>query len=223
MASRLTTAASVCIGKHGSPSLRTRFHGSASNPLHKFISYPTGNLYFSLLLLMHTYNMKCSVFWSVTLVLLILVAGLRYPIRAIHGATAEAVAPKKAGEEKSYQDWKIKMLYDGECPLCMREVWVDQPSFSFNFGFWILGFMLVKWFSYWCWFNFGCDGVRWTCWGRGISSMGLSNLLTLVLMITPLRRIKALTTKLYVKCIIWVSILLGRSCPGWLAVAVYLN
>ncbi|RVX18221.1 Uncharacterized protein, chloroplastic [Vitis vinifera] len=86
MASRLTTAASVCIGKHGSPSLRTRFHGSASNPLHKFISYPT-------------------------------VAGLRYPIRAIHGATAEAVAPKKAGEEKSYQDWKIKMLYDGECPL----------------------------------------------------------------------------------------------------------
>ncbi|CBI15080.3 hypothetical protein AAG906_001574 [Vitis piasezkii] len=91
MASRLTTAASVCIGKHGSPSLRTRFHGSASNPLHKFISYPT-------------------------------VAGLRYPIRAIHGATAEAVAPKKAGEEKSYQDWKIKMLYDGECPLCMREV-----------------------------------------------------------------------------------------------------
>ncbi|OWM65374.1 hypothetical protein CDL15_Pgr008964 [Punica granatum] len=43
-----------------------------------------------------------------------------YPIRAIQGATAEAAVPKK--EEMPPQDWKIKMLYDGECPLCMREV-----------------------------------------------------------------------------------------------------
>ncbi|KAK4803641.1 hypothetical protein SAY86_003458 [Trapa natans] len=45
---------------------------------------------------------------------------LNYPIRAIQEATAEAVNPKK--EERSSQDWKIKMLYDGDCPLCMREV-----------------------------------------------------------------------------------------------------
>ncbi|KAI3430004.1 uncharacterized protein J3R85_008515, partial [Psidium guajava] len=43
-------------------------------------------------------------------------------VRAIQGATAEPVAPKKEHERQSLQDWKIKMLYDGDCPLCMREV-----------------------------------------------------------------------------------------------------
>lgn len=43
-------------------------------------------------------------------------------VRAIQGATAEPVAPKKENERQSPQDWKIKMLYDGDCPLCMREV-----------------------------------------------------------------------------------------------------
>jgi hypothetical protein len=27
-----------------------------------------------------------------------------------------------AGKEPSDSNWKIKMLYDGDCPLCMREV-----------------------------------------------------------------------------------------------------
>ncbi|CAN4088224.1 unnamed protein product [Withania somnifera] len=46
--------------------------------------------------------------------------GPRYSIRAISGTS---VAPKKdINEEQSPENWKIKMLYDGECPLCMREV-----------------------------------------------------------------------------------------------------
>lgn len=45
---------------------------------------------------------------------------MKYPIRAIQEATAEPAAPERV--EQSPQDWKIKMLYDGECPLCMREV-----------------------------------------------------------------------------------------------------
>ncbi|GAB2289548.1 hypothetical protein Dimus_023858 [Dionaea muscipula] len=51
-------------------------------------------------------------------------AGFRYSIRALHGSTVEPVAPlKKVGDEQHYShDWKIKMLYDGDCPLCMREV-----------------------------------------------------------------------------------------------------
>ncbi|XP_030458385.1 uncharacterized protein At5g50100, chloroplastic [Syzygium oleosum] len=43
-------------------------------------------------------------------------------VRAIQGAAAEPVAPKKEDERQSLRDWKIKMLYDGDCPLCMREV-----------------------------------------------------------------------------------------------------
>ncbi|KAL6509605.1 hypothetical protein OROGR_022915 [Orobanche gracilis] len=31
-------------------------------------------------------------------------------------------APKKETQKESPGNWKIKMLYDGECPLCMREV-----------------------------------------------------------------------------------------------------
>ncbi|KAI6682903.1 hypothetical protein NL676_028816 [Syzygium grande] len=43
-------------------------------------------------------------------------------VRAIQGAAVEPVVPKKEDERQSLRDWKIKMLYDGDCPLCMREV-----------------------------------------------------------------------------------------------------
>ncbi|KAL6973283.1 hypothetical protein U1Q18_027463 [Sarracenia purpurea var. burkii] len=46
----------------------------------------------------------------------------KYPIRAVHEATVDSVAPRKDDEEQSSGNWKIKMLFDGECPLCMREV-----------------------------------------------------------------------------------------------------
>ncbi|XP_009790160.1 uncharacterized protein At5g50100, chloroplastic isoform X2 [Nicotiana tabacum] len=46
--------------------------------------------------------------------------GPRYSIRAISGTTVDPVAPKKDNED--HENWKIKMLYDGDCPLCMREV-----------------------------------------------------------------------------------------------------
>ncbi|CAM8910831.1 unnamed protein product [Rhodiola kirilowii] len=54
--------------------------------------------------------------------------GIRFPIRAIHEsvpefATATITATQVKGDEvNSEPDWKIKMLYDGDCPLCMREV-----------------------------------------------------------------------------------------------------
>lgn len=35
----------------------------------------------------------------------------------------DRLTPKKEYEkEQSPENWKIKMLYDGDCPLCMREV-----------------------------------------------------------------------------------------------------
>ncbi|CAK9177324.1 unnamed protein product [Ilex paraguariensis] len=46
----------------------------------------------------------------------------KYSIRAIQGAAADPVTPKKEDEEQLSKEWKIKMLYDGECSLCMREV-----------------------------------------------------------------------------------------------------
>lgn len=50
-------------------------------------------------------------------------AGFTHLIRAVHEATADPVNPKKNDEELlSPPNWKIKMLYDGDCPLCMREV-----------------------------------------------------------------------------------------------------
>lgn len=61
-------------------------------------------------------------------------AGLRYPIRAISEATADPLTPKKENGEESPQNWNIKMLYDGECPLCMREVWLEEPVLAFDFG-----------------------------------------------------------------------------------------
>ncbi|ESW10109.1 hypothetical protein PHAVU_009G181400 [Phaseolus vulgaris] len=42
-------------------------------------------------------------------------------IRAISEATVEPEISKKQKND-SPKDWKIKMLYDGDCPLCMREV-----------------------------------------------------------------------------------------------------
>ncbi|TKY73467.1 mitochondrial protein [Spatholobus suberectus] len=42
-------------------------------------------------------------------------------IRAISEAAVEPAISRKEQKE-SPKDWKIKMLYDGGCPLCMREV-----------------------------------------------------------------------------------------------------
>lgn len=49
-------------------------------------------------------------------------------IRAISEATVEPEISKKQKND-SPKDWKIKMLYDGDCPLCMREVllYLFQP------------------------------------------------------------------------------------------------
>ncbi|KAJ8747993.1 hypothetical protein K2173_012981 [Erythroxylum novogranatense] len=44
------------------------------------------------------------------------------PIRAVHEATVDAITKKKESEGNLPENWKIKMLYDGDCPLCMREV-----------------------------------------------------------------------------------------------------
>ncbi|XP_054805378.1 uncharacterized protein At5g50100, chloroplastic isoform X2 [Prosopis cineraria] len=48
--------------------------------------------------------------------------GFQCQIRAISQAAAEIEVSKRESEEQSPEDWKIKMLYDGDCPLCMREV-----------------------------------------------------------------------------------------------------
>ncbi|CAA2950103.1 Hypothetical predicted protein [Olea europaea subsp. europaea] len=48
--------------------------------------------------------------------------GLKYSIRAVSGTSVDPIVSKKQNGEESSQNWKIKMLYDGECPLCMREV-----------------------------------------------------------------------------------------------------
>ncbi|KAF7124794.1 hypothetical protein RHSIM_Rhsim12G0162200 [Rhododendron simsii] len=90
----------VSIGRKANSSLfpvprylRTRFHvPAASHPFHGPIS--------------HAHRPS----------------GLKYQIRAIHEATVNPVAPSKDDVGKSPDNWKVKMLYDGECPLCMREV-----------------------------------------------------------------------------------------------------
>lgn len=61
---------------------------------------------------------------SLILLAFIHVIGLKCSIRAISGTkTVDPVdAPKKGYEKQLPESWKIKMLYDGDCPLCMREV-----------------------------------------------------------------------------------------------------
>ncbi|VVB15513.1 unnamed protein product [Arabis nemorensis] len=46
--------------------------------------------------------------------------GFGYQVRAIQGASVGPVTPPL--KNPNPQNWKIKMLYDGDCPLCMREV-----------------------------------------------------------------------------------------------------
>ncbi|KAJ0106399.1 hypothetical protein Patl1_17978 [Pistacia atlantica] len=52
-------------------------------------------------------------------------AGTINQIRAIQGATVDPLTPNKEQQKEASpepENWKIKMLYDGDCPLCMREV-----------------------------------------------------------------------------------------------------
>ncbi|XWS60682.1 hypothetical protein CRYUN_Cryun07bG0057100 [Craigia yunnanensis] len=105
MALRGIAGAGACIGRQRTtPSLlsfsqffRLRFHHSPSYPLQGFTSYP---------------NYKTD-------------KGFKYQIRAIQEATTDTITSQKGkedDEQQSPQNWKIKMLYDGDCPLCMREV-----------------------------------------------------------------------------------------------------
>ncbi|XP_051133040.1 uncharacterized protein At5g50100, chloroplastic [Andrographis paniculata] len=45
--------------------------------------------------------------------------GAKISVRAINEAATE---PKKEIQAPPPESWEIKMLYDGDCPLCMREV-----------------------------------------------------------------------------------------------------
>ncbi|KAJ4972695.1 hypothetical protein NE237_005869 [Protea cynaroides] len=46
---------------------------------------------------------------------------VKYLVRAIQEAAVDQKATAEKNDQSS-QNWKIKMLYDGDCPLCMREV-----------------------------------------------------------------------------------------------------
>ncbi|KAL8217562.1 hypothetical protein R6Q57_020935 [Mikania cordata] len=51
--------------------------------------------------------------------------GFRFSIRAIQETTTNPITPMIGDNTKQSQaspTWKVKMLYDGDCPLCMREV-----------------------------------------------------------------------------------------------------
>ncbi|KAL1551254.1 hypothetical protein AAHA92_19119 [Salvia divinorum] len=49
-------------------------------------------------------------------------SGVRLLIRAVNGSAVENSPLSKETGEGSSKNWKVKMLYDGECPLCMKEV-----------------------------------------------------------------------------------------------------
>lgn len=62
-------------------------------------------------------------------------SGYSYSARAINAdgsaTVLDPVTPKKKKDEEGSppESWKIKMLYDGDCPLCMREVCLMQLIF----------------------------------------------------------------------------------------------
>lgn len=56
------------------------------------------------------------------------------------------ITPKRDEEMKqdnNDQNWKIKMLYDGDCPLCMREVKQEEKNINLlifvKFYLWLNG------------------------------------------------------------------------------------
>ncbi|WCJ36041.1 hypothetical protein M5689_017263 [Euphorbia peplus] len=51
--------------------------------------------------------------------------GIKYGIRAVEEASSSVdliTSNKQQSPSPPPENWKIKMLYDGDCPLCMREV-----------------------------------------------------------------------------------------------------
>lgn len=73
----------------------------------------------------HGHGYKCFCLYSICLISThLFFPGLKYSIRAVSGTSVDRIVSKKKNGEESSQNWKIKMLYDGECPLCMREVFL---------------------------------------------------------------------------------------------------
>lgn len=111
-----------------------------------------------------------------------LLSGSKFPIRALSEVpAADPITPRREDEESTPNNWKIKMLYDGDCPLCMREVYFPTPTLPFFFSL-ICKFMpLYMCVTLVCMLMsfYGCEMFyRLTCLGRGMNAMVLSSLLT---------------------------------------------
>ncbi|PIA62214.1 hypothetical protein AQUCO_00200303v1 [Aquilegia coerulea] len=91
---------------HSIPKLvKSRFHASSS-AAPSLYSYRTSHFY--QLQVGVTYKNTCETF--------------KHQIRAINTETSVETKASVKEDEHLAQDWKIKMLYDGECPLCLKEV-----------------------------------------------------------------------------------------------------
>lgn len=101
----------------------------------KFIIFLFNNL------INHTKSWRNIIWWVIEIIKIC--AALRCPIRALSEATANPTAnpvtPNKEGGEESPPNWKIKMLYDGDCPLCMREVYLQElvRVLAFHFSLYV--------------------------------------------------------------------------------------
>lgn len=58
--------------------------------------------------------------------------GAKNKISAVHSDSASIQKVLERGEGQPSEKWKVKMLYDGECPLCMREVNFDTFNLTFS-------------------------------------------------------------------------------------------
>ncbi|CAL9241425.1 unnamed protein product [Arabidopsis halleri] len=120
MATRGAVAASTIWKHRRNLSLRSLSHHFNSNFTPRII--PTGTNFIKSCVINSISSMIPKVFHYIVLIMILLVV-IKYQVRAIQGASVDpVVTPLKNREEPKPQNWKIKMLYDGDCPLCMREV-----------------------------------------------------------------------------------------------------
>lgn len=107
--------------------------------------------------------------------------GLRLSIRAVNGSSMDNLPLKKEIGEGSSENWKVKMLYDGECPLCMREV---MPKSKWNFSlisgwnddiWWLSDKVLILLVILKRILTLNHVFIRLICWERGMKDTGLSN------------------------------------------------
>lgn len=102
--------------------LRSESHALLANRAMAMVPYNSSNQKFETLILIGFLTPHLFI-WSLFIIAFRCHSAVHSSSNSANADASSVVVVERDHQPSSDNTWKIKMLYDGDCPLCMREVW----------------------------------------------------------------------------------------------------